>query len=236
MKKIIFGAIIIFATGYITASVLGWQHYREEKVGFSQAKTAVMNALRSNKKAVEQNQKSLQIATDRLVSNETVCDQAWWVSWQTVIPALNRLVDECKATATKQAALKVQLSKINLFLANEHEVTKILNQTSSTNKTLTDKTWGSTIKVWTQIASKLQAYKASQTYKPVVTRLLVQVNRVLAAWEKIKIADTQQNKTSYINAYDNLNRATTNLISVANTSDAALTKLLEQASSLVNKL
>lgn len=227
---------ILLVVGYMTASVLEWQQYKDSRVDFAGPKQAVTQALKANQKSASQNITALASATDQLVSNKTVCNPAWWVAWQTMVPGVKNMVDACSATASKQATLKEELIKVNAFLADEKAVHTILEQVPSSSKTLTDKTWDAEIAKWDKVEADLTAYSASKEYEPVLVALQKQVGKVLKAWDQIKAADKKENKEAYEAAYNALDQATTGMVGAADTSDAALKPLLDKADAAAKKL
>jgi len=222
---------------YITGSVFEWQLYNDStKNASSHAKSVVTKALEPSAKTPAQNQKSLLVAADELVTDESTCQPTWWIRWQTIFPSLNDMVKSCEVSVAKQTALKKELDKVNMFLADEQHVAIIINRLPSTDTTLTDKTWDTTITKWTSVSTDLASYKSSDDYQPVIVVLRTQTNKALSAWKEIKAADKKQNKQGYEAAYDKLDQAVTGMIAAADKSDAALKILLAKATIAAQKL
>ena len=89
---------------------------------------------------------------------------------------------------------------------------------------------------WTKVNTDLANYSASKAYQPVIIILRTQTNKALSAWKGIKAADKKQDRGAYEAEYDKLDQAITGMIAAADKSDATLQTLLNDASTVANKL
>jgi len=229
------GAVFVVLVAYIVASLMYWQGYAADVSKHEAAKTAVETALGKPVKTTEQKLAKLAAltsATKRLFKDSTSCEPAWWAAWQAAFPTPASEVKRCKDLASKHHAVRTALDVITAYVTDEKRLIEVLAPLAGLSSKLTEKTWDASAKEWKEVASDAKSLRVGSEFSDVKEQATKQLDKVVTAWDKLATADKKENSADFTAAYDSLDRAITDLASVANTSEdelGNLTKKLETA-------
>ena len=233
------GAVFLVGIVYVGASFMYWQGYAKNVTTHERAKSVLEKALdKPSQTAEEKTDKlaALTAASKGLFASSTSCKPAWWVAWQEVIPAVSTHVARCETTAKKHSAVQSALDAVERFAKDEVKLATALAPLSKQPKKLTEKTWSDTSAKWQSVATEVKSLEVQNEFSKTNKQAAAQLQKVVAAWGKLAAADKKENSSDFNAAYDALDRAITDLISVADLSESELQVLTKQLENAANKL
>ncbi|HRF28863.1 MAG TPA: hypothetical protein PL051_04445 [Candidatus Saccharibacteria bacterium] len=233
------GAVFLVLLAYVVASFMYWQGYMANVAKHEAAKSAVETALDKPAKTTEQKLAklaALSAATKQLFKDNTSCEPVWWAAWQTAFPAPASEVKRCKVLASKHYAVRAALDAITAYVRDEKRLIEILAPLAGLSSKLTENTWDASAKEWEEVASNAKSLQVGSEFSDVKGQATKQLDKVVTAWGKLATADKKENSADFTAAYDSLDRAITDLVSVANTSEDELGNLTKKLETAANHL
>lgn len=226
----------VMAIVYGVASILYWQNYQKDSMTHIAIKPVVFAALEPSSKDVKANTVALDDASTKLADSAEFCTPQWWVAWQTVISSVDESVRKCQIMAKHQMDTRRILEKIRQFLSDEEVIIARLIPLTKLTSSLTEKTWTSSINTWKKVSDHIQSYRTNGEYKPVLRSLQKQLRAVINAWNRLEKADKRENLSEYEQSVDRVDRAITDMLNVADSSDNTLDNLLKTGVASARKL
>lgn len=227
--------ILVIAGVYIWWSLVAWSGVESRSMALRQSvSTHVGAALRlpvtSND---EKNKKllALEAVNQEIASHQTVCDVSQFVVWQHAFEVFKKQEDACRAGLVRLNTLRTSLAAVIKYTRDEQTVARLIVAASSGAAESDEAAWQQTAVSWRGLAEKLKALQVSAPFKPVLTRIITEVEHVDASWQEVVAAHTAKDRARFEKAKDELSKAYGSLKDITQLSTDALMPLQKQLSS-----
>lgn len=230
------GLVVLLIAGYVTFSLLGWQHHQQLSETRADKWREQINAIIALD-SVEYEEVAQRVADYRQQVRDTLCEPGVLIAWQQhLIPSWKSSVARCQMDVLHYEGLSDKLDRVAHYLSGQNKVVALLDAAGRLAETKGADTWQASYDTWQEIVSKLNAIDSTDDIEPLVEATKTAASGVVDAWGQLLEAHEGEDAEAFSQAREELNMAYEGLAELEVVNQRQLDRLIDDFASSYDRI
>lgn len=230
-------AVLVFATvgTYGIMSYLHWNDFNNRSASASNSLRTAISASLGTEKAPSSAPDTINTLVREFEEKygQSPCQSPAVFNWQTVLPAVKELQDNCNQNFSNSLNVIEKLKPLSVFLKDQAEALTEVAEVTEATKNPTDYTAASTS--WKSLTESTKLSQ-SNSFQPIVASIQSSASLISAAFTALATSNNNEDKAAFDAATSNLTTAYASLANVTTATKTEQTKLISQLIEAYDKL
>ncbi len=228
------GVLLVSIVGYVYWSVVVWQRAEASSRQARQDSKASVQFLRENKSNVNEITKRIETLSKTIGS---VCYVPSLMAWQVhVVRHAKDTRDNCNKTHNELTEVRTALSAISARVRSEQDFARVMTTAQAALEKLPQDGYTAQRDTWVNCAAAIGRLTTHQSLKTTKDTAKNAVAEVVAAYDKLIVADKEQKRTEFDVAISEVEKAYSKLGAIQNTSVDSYAQLVDALDEVSAKL